>query len=262
MPAAAAPAAAAAAGRYRLKRYHEVEQARTFLHATGTHVRDVAQLVEFGGGGGELEAALRDLGFGGVHLVYDLPPMLLMQRFWLRHAALPVYTVGVDVPATALRPRLARGRTFQVSSVHKPAQLPLVLARTGVPLRDTAFWATWSFTEAGVAARNTVRAHLRGDGTGAGGAHTQPGRVFIAFWDDFKGVDNNAYLLEMVRADFAATHSLCVWRKKTHDPARPTYYLVMVHRELGTARCAAEVGCDETSKNHDFMRRAAPIPTC
>lgn len=127
---------------YRLKRMHEVEQARTFLHATGTHLRDIMQLVEFGGGGGELEPTMRDLGFTGVHIIYDLPPMLLMQRFWIRHASLPVYTVGVDVQPDALVPRLARGRTFQVSSVSRPAHLPLVLQRTGVALKDTVFWAT------------------------------------------------------------------------------------------------------------------------
>lgn len=238
-------------GMYRLKRMHEVEQARTFLHATGTHLRDIMQLVEFGGGGGELEPTMRDLGFTGVHIIYDLPPMLLMQRFWIRHASLPVYTVGVDVQPDALVPRLARGRTFQVSSVSRPAHLPLVLQRTGVALKDTVFWATWSFTEAGVAARNTIRPFIKG-----------VGRVFIAFWDDFKGVDNNAYLVSMVKEDFAATHSACVWRKKTHDPSRPTFYLVLVLMELGPARCAAEIGCDASSKHTAFMKRLAPVPMC
>jgi hypothetical protein len=248
------PAGDAGKRAYRLKQMHEVEQCRTLLLSTGSGIRDVKQLIEFGGGAGHLEAAIRDLGFGGVHVVYDLPQMLLMQRYWLRHASIPIYLTGVDLQPEWLTPQLARGRSFQVSSISQPPHLPLLLQRTGVSLRDTVFWATWSFTEAGVKARETIRPHIKG-----------VGRVFIAFWDDFKGVDNKGYLVRMVRQDFGATHSMCVWRKKTCDPGRPTYYLVLVDKSIGSASCSAEIGCSADTKHHTFMKRAATglnMPTC
>ena len=255
LTASSVPTGDAGKRAYRLKRFHEVEHCRTLLVSTGSGIRDAKQLIEFGGGGGELEAAMRDLGFGGVHVIYDLPQMLLMQRYWLRHSSLPIYLVGVDVQPTALSRQITKGRTFLVSSVSQPPHLPQLMERTGIALRDTIFWATWSFTEAGVKARETIRPFIRG-----------VGRVLITFWADFKGVDNQDYLTRMVRHDFSKTHSMCVWRKRTSDPGRPTHYLILVDKEIGRAKCAAELGCNETSKHHTFMKSVGAggleMPTC
>ena len=49
-------------------------------------VASLGALLEFGGGTSGLGALLPHLGFGGVHVVHDLPPMILLQRYWLRHA--------------------------------------------------------------------------------------------------------------------------------------------------------------------------------
>lgn len=62
-------------------------------------VASLGALLEFGGGTSGLGALLPHLGFGGVHVVHDLPPMILLQRYWLRHAGVPAYIVGLDLPA-------------------------------------------------------------------------------------------------------------------------------------------------------------------
>ena len=42
-------------------------------------VRELPLILEFGAGSAELVPVVRRLGFGGAFLVYDLPPMLLLQ---------------------------------------------------------------------------------------------------------------------------------------------------------------------------------------
>ena len=42
-------------------------------------VRQLPLILEFGAGSAELVPVVRRLGFGGAFLVYDLPPMLLLQ---------------------------------------------------------------------------------------------------------------------------------------------------------------------------------------
>ena len=42
-------------------------------------MRELPLILEFGAGSAELVPVVRRLGFGGAFLVYDLPPMLLLQ---------------------------------------------------------------------------------------------------------------------------------------------------------------------------------------
>lgn len=234
------------AGAYRLKRFEEVEHQRVLWHGSRVNVSSIMQIIEFGGGGGETSATMRDLGFRGVHLVYDLPQMLLMQRYFLRDAAVPAYLVGVDVPMEHVRSIATHGRTprsLMVSSVHN--QLPSVLRSTTVPMLNTLVIAIASFTEAGVPARNTFRPNIRGAGC-----------MLIGFWDQAFKVNNNAYLLDMLNQDFGGfQYSICVWRRKISDPGRRFYYLLAVHRSLGVASCSSQVGCSADSLHTNFLEK-------
>ena len=48
-------------------------------NANPNQVRELPLILEFGAGSAELVPVVRRLGFGGAFLVYDLPPMLLLQ---------------------------------------------------------------------------------------------------------------------------------------------------------------------------------------
>ena len=52
---------------------------RTIYMSTGREVRQLPLILEFGAGSAELVPVVRRLGFGGAFLVYDPPPMLLLQ---------------------------------------------------------------------------------------------------------------------------------------------------------------------------------------
>ena len=52
---------------------------------TGITLDDLDGLVEFGGGYGLVVRLLRQLGWRGHHLIYDLPPTVLLQQFYLRN---------------------------------------------------------------------------------------------------------------------------------------------------------------------------------
>ena len=48
-------------------------------------------VVEFGGGYGDMAAMVREMGFRGTHVVYDLLPALLLQQYFLRTSNWPSY---------------------------------------------------------------------------------------------------------------------------------------------------------------------------
>ena len=88
--------------------------------ATGATVTDFETILEFGAGTGEGADVAARLGFRGAYVLYDLPQMVLLQRYWLRLAGRPSYIVGHEVAPSALAqlPGRLRGRAALVSSLH------------------------------------------------------------------------------------------------------------------------------------------------
>ena len=155
---------------------------RTIYLSTGKEVRALPLILEFGAGSAELVPVVRRLGFGGAFLVYDLPPMLLLQRYLQRYSGYSAHLVGPDLPPALLnasrragkgaggaaagsaagggggagaalrRPGLLRNHTTLVSSLHRTPQggeyLPLALAGSGADLGASLFYAAYSLTEA------------------------------------------------------------------------------------------------------------------
>ena len=75
---------------------------RTIYLSTGKEVRALPLILEFGAGSAELVPVVRRLGFGGAFLVYDLPPMLLLQRYLQRYSGYSAHLVGPDIPPELL----------------------------------------------------------------------------------------------------------------------------------------------------------------
>jgi len=61
-----------------------------FEEATGRSLATMRTIVEFGGGYGRLCHLVHDLGFSGTYVIFDLPEVAVLQRFYLRHVGIAV----------------------------------------------------------------------------------------------------------------------------------------------------------------------------
>lgn len=217
--------------------------------ATGATVTDFETILEFGAGTGEGADVAARLGFRGAYVLYDLPQMVLLQRYWLRLAGRPSYLVGHEVAPSALSqlPGRLRGRAALVSSLHTAADsgtpyLPLALEATGARLVDTLFLGFWSFTEASPAAREHIDAVVK-----------QLGAIALSFNSFIQRMDNIDFLGQFARG-LLATHSVCAWQpfRATHQRhQRSGGWLVAVHKARGPAheaRCVEALGCSAATK--------------
>jgi putative sugar O-methyltransferase len=69
--------------------YHAYHLCR-FEEATGQSLASMRTIIEFGGGYGRLCHLVHDLGFSGTYVIFDLPEVAVLQRFYLGHVGLPV----------------------------------------------------------------------------------------------------------------------------------------------------------------------------
>lgn len=118
-----------------------------FEEVTGRSLASMPLIVEFGGGYGRGCKLVHDLGFRGTYVIFDLPEVAVLQRFYLRHLGIPV---------TDARPAgwPARG----VVTVVEVADLQALLRAR--PPGEAAFVAIGSLSEAPIALRDTLLAQV------------------------------------------------------------------------------------------------------
>lgn len=226
--------------------------------STGLDLRSLSLLVEFGGGTGQLALVAKAAGMrDALHVVYDLTPMGLSQRYWLRRAGLGAYMVPSEWPYSLLAgvgsgapgSSLAAGRVALVSSTSPEVNqelLPRLLRGVGDSAGVDAaagggslFVATWSFSESSLSAREAIRPLL--------GSFD---RLLIRFRDSFDKLDNRGYLRALVTNDLARTHSVCVWNRM----------VLAVRSSSGGARCLTQLGC--TAASVDGSLRSRGVLAC
>lgn len=205
---------------FRWERVQHVHHLLVLHAASGLHPYDFEQIVEFGAGTGDNVPTFRELGFSGSHMIFDVPPMLLLQQYVLRYSGWPAYLdPHVQSPGST---------TLYSNSTSLVGQFDLALGSRSL------FIATFSLSETPMASRGWVSSVLRHFGV-----------FLIAFRPHWEGVDNVHYLRHLVRHKLQ-THSTCAWRMpdRDEDPgSKPSYYFVAVRRDVGTAKCSGEVGC-------------------
>ena len=120
-------------------------------------------IVEFGGGFGGMCRVLHALGFRGRYLIYDLPPIVLLQRYYLERTGMGAAS-GTNVVATS-----------DFATLHAFVE--------GISERERAvFLATWSLSESPVAVRELMKPLVQ-----------RIGRYFIGYQGRYGEVDNVDY---------------------------------------------------------------------
>jgi hypothetical protein len=162
--------------------YHLVR----LLEATDLDLAALRLVVDFGAGYGSFFRLLRNAGYRGRYLIWDLPVMSALQRFYLRNV-FPTEPGGQ--PPDNLE--------WLVSG---DPGAPAAVAGCCAELQPALFIATWSLSETPLAVRERVAPAL------AGFSH-----VLIAYQRRFGEHDNVSYFqwLERSRPEFHWRHEEC-----------------------------------------------------
>lgn len=168
---------------------HQAYHLARFEEVTDIRLPALDLIVEFGGGYGSLCRLFHQLGFAGTYVIFDLPEVSVLQRFFLGHLGMPVAMAS----ESAFRP--AGG----VITTSDPETLA-ALVPTRLPGRS-AFIAAWSLGETPLELRARILAGL-GD----------LDAYLIGYSEHFEGIDNRAFFRQ-----WRATLPAHVW----HDEPLP-----------------------------------------
>ena len=142
---------------------HTAYHAAMLEDVTGLHVGELAGVVEFGGGYGCLCRVLHGLGFAGGYILYDLPVLSALQRYYLKSLGRPI------LPA-------AEFAGTGIVCVSDLAELAALVGRLeGLRL----FAATWSLSEVPLALRDAVAPLVAGFEA-----------YLLAYQEGYEGMDN------------------------------------------------------------------------
>ena len=147
---------------------HQAYHLCRFEETTGTSFVTLPCILEFGGGYGSLCRLFHQLGFTGTYVIFDLPEVSALQRFFLEHLGLP----------SACEPKVLPPRgVVTTSNVETLAAL-----MSGRGADRAGFIATWSLSEAPLDVRAPVL-----DVVASFDAH------LLAYQDRFGEIDNVAF---------------------------------------------------------------------
>ena len=164
--------------------------------ATGKSLLDCDIVFEFGGGYGSFCRLLKNAGFVGLHLIYDLPHVSHIQRLYL---TLSGFT---EVPKEEVAPRSSHAFCLLTDD-----NVEGVLSHLIVSGAEVGFVATWSLGEAPIAVRQKLFPRL----------HSVCSKYLIAYEAVWDGIDNVAYF-----DAFCLSRPELDWRR---EEKLPNYYL-------------------------------------
>lgn len=142
-----------------------------FLELSNSNIEDLNYIFEFGGGYGSLCRLFYKMGYKGSYIIYDLPEFSCLQKYFL----------------TQVNPELhitySSENKENEKCVHLLTEPDQLIEFNKIDL----FIALWSFSEVPKALRKTVLDKLN---------LTKTKNYFIAFQDEFSGVNNFEYFTE------------------------------------------------------------------
>ena len=206
--------------------------------STGVRVEDLDAILDFGGGSSSQAQITRRLGFHGTYFIFDLPPVSLLQRFFLRTSGLPA--VWIDEYMSNDQGT----STEDVEGLNVLVSRVSTLQRLFPPDGIRLFFATYSLSETPLAKRVEVFPLV-----------SQLDVFFIWFadkpgllWDHVEGEEqqtsrwgnNLRYFQEFIRK--LGDVSFCLWRGGA-ETSTGSYGFVAMRRQLGRVSCAPSAGC-------------------
>lgn len=138
-----------------------------FEEATGVRPETAPFILEFGGGYGGMCRLLHRLGFRGLYVIFDLPELGALQRFYLGHARIPVATWNGHAPSSG------------VVTASALDDLPALLGAR--PRGPGLFIATWSLGETPAALREPMLSLM-----------SSFDAVLLGYTAQFREIDNRA----------------------------------------------------------------------
>ncbi|HKB26602.1 MAG TPA: hypothetical protein VKG64_16325 [Methylomirabilota bacterium] len=148
---------------------HQAYHLCRFEEATGLSLPTLPYVVEFGGGYGSLCRLFHQMGFAGTYVIFDLPEVSALQRFFLR-------SLGI----TTLKARDARDPVHGAVTVSDLGELRRLLRAR--PPGLAAFVAQWSLGETPVALRRLVLPEVAGLDA-----------YLLGYTERFEGIDNRGF---------------------------------------------------------------------
>lgn len=136
----------------------------------GTPFHDADQVIEFGGGFGSMCRMIHALGYRGLYTVFDLPPVLLLQRYYLALHGLTAESNG----AAGIRLCAQLDQVEEALAAHAPKRLSLM--------------STWAMSEMPIPLRQRIEAFLD---------HPALNYVLLAYQAAFEGQDNQKYFADL-----------------------------------------------------------------
>ncbi|PYS49186.1 MAG: hypothetical protein DMF68_10800 [Acidobacteria bacterium] len=125
---------------------HHAYHLSQFEKVLGKTVDTLDMVWEFGGGYGSMCRLFYNLGFKGLYIIFDLPRVSALQRFFLKSLNIPI--VSLDDAARGKRGVLLSSELDQLKS--------LLSDMRAIDIGERAFVATWSVSETPIALRKIV----------------------------------------------------------------------------------------------------------
>lgn len=175
---------------------HHAYTLAQFLLLASIDLSSCTQIIEFGGGYGSMYRIIRNLGFEGRYIIFDLPVLAALQEYYLR-------SVDTEIPVS-LTPTKIKEAVVLISSVDD--------YREQISLAPTTdlFIANWSLSETPVNFRELIL-----DITG------RPMNYLLSYQSQFGEVDNTDYF-----ARFRQERADCEWHTWEIQHLKQNYYQV------------------------------------
>jgi hypothetical protein len=156
---------------------HYAHHLASFERHMRASIADMKCVVEFGGGYGGMCRLIHQLGFKGRYLIFDLPYLSALQRYYLRSDGQPV-----GAPQDVAKSHLGIACVSTIDALR-------TLTERIDDKRNALFLATWSLSEAPIAVREHVLPLL-----------TRMGNVLVGYQERFGEIDNRTFFTDWVRA--------------------------------------------------------------
>lgn len=141
-----------------------------FQEWAGTPFHEADCVMEFGGGFGSMCRMIHALGYQGTYTIFDLPPVLLLQQYYLALHGLPAEATG----AVPIRLCPALEQVEATLTARAPKRLSMI--------------STWALSEMPLPLRQRIETFLD---------HPALHHVLLAYQAAFEGQDNRRYFADL-----------------------------------------------------------------